>query len=256
MKQQQPNQPSAAAPILASTLICLGLLLGPSVVGSNVAVADEVDDVLAKFDHEPTIREVQKAAISYYKVDPATINSMRSRTRTKALVPALTIGVTNSLSSYNNDVDDIVFRERGIAIKERQTADFLGVSASLAWRFDRLVFNVEELDVLSLVGIQDGIQREVTALYYVRRRLQIQSLLNPPEALEGRISARLRLEELTGLLDAYTGGFFSKRIGSSKTKRKKSSTDFMRNGALAEQSWMPGGFNRTPPTIRAALQMR
>lgn len=194
---------------LATCAVMIAILLG----AVSLANADEVDEVLRKFEHEPTIRDVQKAAISYYKVDPDTINTMRSRTKTKALLPALSIGVTNSLSSYNNDIDDIVFRERGIAIRERQTADFLGVSGSVSWRLDRLVFNVEELDVLSLVGIQDGIQREVTALYYVRRRLQIQLLLNPPKALEGRISARLRLEELTGLLDAYTGGFFSKKMG-------------------------------------------
>lgn len=180
------------------------------------AAADEVDRVLAKFDHEPTIREVQRAAIKYYKVDPDTINALRGRSRLKALVPGLTVGFTNSLSSFNNDVDDIIFRERGIAIRERQTGDFIGVSASAAWKLDRLVFNVEELDVLSLIGIQDGIQREVTALYYVRRRLQIQLMLKPPASLEGRISARLRLEELTGLLDAYTGGYFSRQIGKGK----------------------------------------
>ena len=52
-------------------------------------------------------------------------------------------------------------------------------------------------------------------LYYVRRRLQIEQLLNPPTSIQARISAQLRLEELTGLLDAYTGGFFSKSIHSA-----------------------------------------
>lgn len=198
------------------------------------ARADEVDRVLARFEHEPSIREVQKAAIKYYKVDPDTINSLRSRSRLKALVPGLTVGFTNSVSSFNNDIDDIIFRNRGIAIQERQTGDFIGVSASAAWKLDRLVFNVEELDVLSLIGIQDGIQREVTALYYVRRRLQIQLMLKPPASLEGRISARLRLQELTGLLDAYTGGFFSKRIG-----KKTAAIDEPGAGALVA---MPGSF--------------
>lgn len=73
---------------------------------------------------------------------------------------------------------------------------------------------------MSLLGIQDGIQREVTTLYYVRRRLQIEQLLNPPTTTAARISAQLRLEELTGLLDAYTGGFFSKKIGKTGKKHK------------------------------------
>lgn len=195
-------------PILLAAAVLFGAA-GPA------AADDEVDRVLAKFDHEPAIREVQVAAIQYYNVSPEKISTLRSRTRSKALVPGLTVGFANSLSNFNKSVDDIIFRNVGIAILEEQNADFLGFTASATWSLDRLVFNAEELDVMSLIGIQDGIQREVTALYYVRRRLQIELLLNPPKTLEARLSGRLRLEELTGLLDAYTGGFFSRQIAEN-----------------------------------------
>ncbi len=185
-------------------------------VARDARADDEVDEVLAKFDHEPDIREVQVAAINYYNVSPQKISSLRSRTRSKALIPGLSVGFTNSLSSFNRSVDDIIFRNVGIAKLENQNADFVGFSASASWSLDRLVFNAEELDVMSLIGIQDGLQREVTALYYVRRRLQIEMLLNPPKSLASRLSGRLRLEELTGLLDAYTGGYFSKKIAKNK----------------------------------------
>tara|TARA_R110002096_G_scaffold434832_4_gene658193 strand:+ start:31073 stop:31825 length:753 start_codon:yes stop_codon:yes gene_type:complete len=193
--------------LLTLFLVALGSFVTPE------ARADrEVDEVLEKFDHEPKIREVQVAAIKYYNVSPSKIASLRSRTRSKALIPGVSIGFTNSLSSFNRSVDDIIFRNVGIAKLEEQNADFVGFSASASWSLDRLVFNAEELDVMSLIGIQDGLQREVTALYYVRRRLQIEMLLNPPKTLASRLSGRLRLEELTGLLDAYTGGYFSRRI--------------------------------------------
>lgn len=193
--------------LLTLVLVALGSFVTPE------ARADrEVDEVLEKFDHEPKIREVQVAAIKYYNVSPSKIASLRSRTRSKALIPGVSIGFTNSLSSFNRSVDDIIFRNVGIAKLEEQNADFVGFSASASWSLDRLVFNAEELDVMSLIGIQDGLQREVTALYYVRRRLQIEMLLNPPKTLASRLSGRLRLEELTGLLDAYTGGYFSRRI--------------------------------------------
>ena len=199
------------------TILTIAVL---SALGAGIARADdEVDRFLRRFDNEPAIREVQLAAIRYYNVSPERISSLRSRTRSKALVPGISIGVTNSLSSFNLAVDDIVFRQRGIARFEDQTADFLGFTASASWGLDRLVFNAEELDVMSLIGIQDGIQREVTALYYVRRRLQIELELNPPTSLEARLSGRLRLEELTGLLDAYTGGFFSREIGKRSKRR-------------------------------------
>ena len=198
-------------------LLLIAVLCG---LGATAARADdEVDRFLRRFDNEPAIREVQVAAINYYNVSPERISSLRSRTRSKALVPGISIGVTNSLSSFNLAVDDIVFRQRGIARFEDQTADYLEFSAAASWGLDRLVFNAEELDVMSLIGIQDGIQREVTALYYVRRRLQIELELNPPTSLEARLSGRLRLEELTGLLDAYTGGFFSREIGKRSKRR-------------------------------------
>ncbi|HET6610868.1 MAG TPA: hypothetical protein VFG83_02730, partial [Kofleriaceae bacterium] len=181
----------------------------------------EVERVLAHFDNEPSVREVQKAAIEYYNVSPDTISSLRSRTRSKALVPGLTVGVTNSLAGFTRNVDDIIFRASGdYAIIENQEADFLGLTASATWQLDRLVFNAEELDVMALIGIQDGIQREVTSLYYIRRRLQIELLLNPPTTVQSRISGQLRLEELTGLLDAYTGGYFSRAV--EKNRRRES----------------------------------
>jgi hypothetical protein len=179
----------------------------------------EVDRVLERFANEPNIREVQLAAIEYYQVSPERIRELRARTRMKALVPGLAGGFSNSLSSYHRAVDDIIFRARGIAVLEDQNADYLAVNVGVTWALDRLVFNAEELDVLSLIGIQDGVQREVTTLYYIRRRLQIEQLLHPASTLDARISDQLRLEELTGLLDAYTGGFFS-RTAKSRAGRK------------------------------------
>ena len=172
---------------------------------------DEVARIMARFDNEPTVRDVQKAAIAYYNVSPDTIQSLRARARNKAWLPGMTVGVSTFKQTSSLAVDDIVYRAIGVARFEDQNAAYYGGSASLTWNLDRLVFNAEELDVMSLIGIQDGIQREVTTLYYVRRRLQIEQLLNPPTTTAARVASQLRLEELTGLLDAYTGGYFSKQ---------------------------------------------
>jgi hypothetical protein len=187
------------------------------VLASPLARADdEVARIMAKFDNEPTVRQVQLAAIEYYNVSPDTIQSLRSRARRKALLPGLTVGASTYKQSSSLAVDDIVYRAIGIARFEDQNGAYYGANTSLTWNLDRLVFNAEELDVMSLIGIQDGIQREVTTLYYVRRRLQIEQLLNPPTTTSARIASELRLEELTGLLDAYTGGYFSKSIKNKK----------------------------------------
>jgi hypothetical protein len=195
----------------------LALLLLISYAPSAARADAEVDRIMSQFDDEPTVRQVQVAAIDYYNVSPDTIKSLRSRARRKALLPGLSVGGSTYKQSSALAVDDIVYRPVGTARFEDQNGVYFGASASLTWNLDKLVFNAEELDVMSLLGIQDGIQREVTTLYYVRRRLQIEQVLSPPTTVAARISAELRLEELTGLLDAYTGGFFSKK----KTKAKK-----------------------------------
>ncbi len=178
---------------------------------------DEVARIMARYENEPSIRQVQVAAIDYYNVSPDTIRSLRGKARRKALMPGLSIGGSTYRQSSALAVDDIIYRPVGVARFEDQNGVYLGATASLTWNLDRLIFNAEELDVMALIGIQDGIQREVTTLYYVRRRLQIELFLSPPTTVAARVAAELRLEELTGLLDAYTGGFFTK----STNKKKK-----------------------------------
>jgi len=194
-------------------IVLLAVLLASSAARAE---DPEVEKIMARFSDEPSIREVQVAAIEYYNVSPDTIRSLRSKARSKALMPGLSLGGSAWKQSSSLAVDDIIYRAVGIARYEDQNGVFMGANATLSWGLDKLVFNAEELDVMSLIGIQDGIQREVTTLYYVRRRLQIEQLLNPPTTVPARIAAQLRLEELTGLLDAYTGGYFSKVV-----KRKK-----------------------------------
>ena len=195
------------APVVAACLV---------LAASHARADDEVDRIMARFRNEPTVREVQVAAIEYYNVSPDTIKALRGRTHKKALMPGLTVGGSTYRQSSALSVDDIIYRPVGIARFEDQNGVYVGLSASLTWNLDWLVFNAEELDVMSLIGIQDGIQREVTTLYYVRRRLQIEQMLNPPTSVSARVAAELRLEELTGLLDAYTGGFFSRSLKKGK----------------------------------------
>jgi hypothetical protein len=177
-----------------------------------------VDRILSQFDNEPGLRETQVAAIRYYNVSPDQIRLMRTRARAKAILPGISAGLANNTANNHRALDDIIFRARGIAQLEDQTSDYFGWNISASWSLDRLLFNAEELDVMSLIGIQDGIQREVTTLYYIRRRLQIEQILNPPQSLDAKLSNQLRLDELTGLLDAYTGGFFKRSIRPRTTK--------------------------------------
>ena len=65
------------------------------------------------------------------------------------------------------------------------------------------------------VKIREKLMDEVTRLYFDRRRLQVEGLLNPPSSLNDEIEHVLRLQEFTANLDALTGGAFSASIMST-----------------------------------------
>ncbi len=179
------------------------------------------EEVIARFAHEPTVQQVQQTAIRYYQVHPERITNLRRNARLKALVPSISGKFSNSIYHVNRGMVDALYRTLGNKEDERTNGDSLGFSVAAAWDLDRLVFNAEVLDVQSLIGILDGVVREVTTVYYIRRRLQIDILLRPPTDLASVISQRIRVEELTGLLDAMTGGFMSKAIREGKERRAR-----------------------------------
>jgi hypothetical protein len=197
--------------ILAASIGLAGLALSSP---TRAELSEE--EVLAKFKHEPTVQQVQDAAIRYYQVHPDRISSLRTNAQLKALVPTISGGFTNSLTSTNRSMNDGLYLALKFKEDERITGDSRGFSVSATWSLDRLVFNAEVLDVQSLIGILDGVVREVTTIYYIRRRLQIDNVLRPPTDLATKISQSIRIDELTGLLDAMTGGFMSKSLRSAK----------------------------------------
>jgi len=197
---------SGVRPRVAPLIIICGTLLGTS------AQALTEQQILARFDHEPTVQQVQDAAIRYYLVHPDHIRSLLRGARLKALVPTISGEFANSLTTTRRDMNDGLYQTLPFKENERINGDALGWRIQASWVLDRLVFNPEVLDVQSLIGILDGVVREVTTIYYIRRRLQIDMILRPPTDLPTRISQRIRIEELTGLIDALTGKFMTKSL--------------------------------------------
>ena len=179
--------------------------------------------ILDRFKHEPSVQQVQEAAIRYYQVHPDRIRSLRRNAQLKALMPTISGRFSNSILNTKRRMDDGLYIAAKLPFKEFEDidGDSMGWSVSATWGLDRLVFNAEVLDVQSLIGILDGVVREVTTVYYIRRRLQIDMILRPPTDLASKISQRIRVEELTGLLDAMTGGFMTRSVRSAKNSDKR-----------------------------------
>jgi len=178
----------------------------------------EAKEVLLLFQHEPSIREIQEAAIRYAEVYPEKILEWRNAASRKAWLPKLTTGM-------DMDVDRNVDIDRGgtndpdffiLGPEERK----LNWDVSLTWDLGELIWNGDQtsIDVRSklMVQLRDDVLDEVTRLYFERRRLQIELSLEPPIQLKKKVESELRLQELTADIDALTGGYLSKAI-SEKT---------------------------------------
>lgn len=176
--------------------------------------------LLAKFEHEPTVQQVQDQAIRYYRVHPDRIRMLLRNAQLKALVPSISGEFSNGLQTQRRRMQDGLYPTLNFKEDESVNGDALGWRVQASWALDRLVFNAEVLDVQSLIGILDGIVREVTTIYYIRRRLQIDMVLRPPADLASRISQRIRIEELTGLLDAMTGGYMTRSLARGERAKK------------------------------------
>jgi hypothetical protein len=170
---------------------------------------------------EPTVKEVQQSALRFYKLEPERLEAMTRASRWKGLVPEIETGMDNSLGhTYTNTKDGLYpilpntpdnpnpdfYKERVLS-----TTDQLLWRVRAVWQLDRLVFNSEALDVKSLNSIQENLVREVTTMFFSRRRLLANLILSPPEDEEELFYETLKLDEMTSTLDALTGGMFGSR---------------------------------------------
>jgi hypothetical protein len=195
---------------VAIWVVCAGLW-GGAAQGQEPSFNPFVQRQLDELKEEPSIREAQEAALRHYNLDTETINGMRTRAGLKSLLPSVGARARFGNSDVNLDSFDFVTFPDQVAARDLASGSNLEIEVSGAWDLSRLVFNPEVLDVSALVTLQEGVIKEVTRLYYARRRLQIDLILSPPSDPAERLSKELRVEELTASLDAATGSLFSRR---------------------------------------------
>ena len=205
---QAPAAPPAAAPA-ASAAAGGG--------ASSPRAARSVSGRVAELKREPSVREVQEAALRYFKVNQDQVASMRGRAAWKALLPVTEVSGGYTRSDMDVDTMNLEFARDEPWVIRGAGGKAYEIRGKLAWNLPQLIFNAEELDVASLAGLMEGILKEATRLYFMRRRLQVDMILTPPTDQASLLTKELRLEELTGLIDAMTGGWFQRELA----KRKK-----------------------------------
>lgn len=176
-----------------------------------------LEEVLGRFRHEPTVLEIQQAAVRYAEVHPEKIESWRSAAAKKAWFPTFSVDADMD-ENQNVDLDrgGTGDPDRFIMGPEEES---LGWGVGVSWNLGDLVWNDDQtsIDTRSklMVELREDILNEVTHLYFERRRLQTDLVLAPPKELPLQIEKELKLQELTADIDALTGGFLSKRLAET-----------------------------------------
>lgn len=213
--------------IMTVALLAMGWAMGLALV-PGVAAAQEFADPgiqrsLDALKLEPSIQQAQKSALEFFNIDPDTISSMRTRARLKSLLPQ----IAAKFRRNNNDVfasklDQILLPGTRPAQEDTIAGTVTEFEVGASWSLPRLLFNPEVLDVSSLAVLQEGVLKEVTRLYYTRRRLQVDLILKPAKDPATKWSKELRIGELTATLDAMTGNLFSKNAKrQARVKRRR-----------------------------------
>lgn len=182
----------------------------------------DVRAILDHFLHEPTILEVQLAAIRYGEVHPDKIKAWREQAAKKAWFPTVSLTADSDKNQSvdldrggTNDPDKFI-----IGPAEEST----DLHAGISWDLGELIWNDDQTSIDSrsklMVELRDDLLNEVTHLYFERRRLQVDMLMNPGKELPLLIEKELKLQELTAGIDALTGGFLSARLEKGETRRE------------------------------------
>lgn len=154
---------------------------------------------------EPSIEEIREHALLYNDISPKKINDWKKRVRWRALFPTISLDYDKTIS-YRYGSFWVGPRDWGI---------------SISWDVGDLIWNPyeDDIDVRSRLTTQlrINILDDINNLYFERLRIK-KELLNPKLSPEERLKKELRLKEITASLDAYTGGYFSKRLKELKKR--------------------------------------
>jgi len=170
--------------------------------------------ILARLAKEPDVEEVQKAAIKYAEVCPEKIKLWRRQAMASALLPTLS-------ATVNRDVGDLWHWEAGSSTKAGDDVlikgrDSMGWDVHLSWDLSQIIWNPDQtsIDVRSklMVELRNDILDEVNKIYFERLRIKMELDELRIEDKRKRMEKELRLKELTASLDAFTGGYFSRKM--------------------------------------------
>ncbi len=173
--------------------------------------------LLDQFEHEPGILELQQAAMRYAEVHPEKIIAWRQAAAKRAWLPSLGVG-HDAGTDQTVDIDrgGTADLDRFIQGPDERDEQW---SVDVSWDLADLIWSTDQTTIDNrsklMVQLRDDLLTQLNHLYYSRRRLQIEGLIQSSSSLQKEIDRRLQIDEYTAGIDALTGGYFSRGLGQT-----------------------------------------
>jgi hypothetical protein len=199
---------------LAAAALC-GPIARSQEASPEASPMRRVEEAIARLPDEPSLAALERAALKRADADPDSVRWLAAAIHVAAALPAIKLTVDRdvsrdeSLDRYQDDPDRWgADTGRGVAL-----------GASAEWKLGELVFDPDEVRVYDLLGDRADRREALLTLlvgtYFERRRLMLTELLVPAATPDEAIGRRTRIDELTAVIDALTGGLLSRNLKRS-----------------------------------------
>lgn len=171
-----------------------------------------IERALARLEREPSLRDLERAALRLADADVEGADGWMGSANWSTVLPVVKVVFERdlerdeSLDRYQDEPD------RWGADTDRD----LGFQVSAQWNLPELIFNPDEVRIYSALANRasrrEALLTTLVSYYFERRRLQLAELLEPAPDVARALERRMRIEELTAVIDALTGGRLSRNL--------------------------------------------
>ncbi len=167
---------------------------------------------------EPGINDLQQEALKYAQVNPEKVTDWMKRAGKAAWLPEFRVRL------ITRQEDDRNYTLRGgEAPTDQRSTDFdMLYELRATWQLDQVVFNRNQLMVnrqaLGMYYVRDKLLIRVNQTYFERLRIKANIKINKFNHFKSNLNERIKLAELTAILDGLTGGYFSRASKKLKVR--------------------------------------
>lgn len=198
-------------------LVSLAALVATTAPALAQDVTKQAKAILAQFDNEPSVLEVQGSAGLYARVNPGAYDSWLDAASFAYLLPDRTKFL---VESDKDEARDVRSNSTGSLSELTATDAELILRVDIWWNFSRLIFNPDKLkisrEISRLVDQREDILTTVNKIYFARREHQASMVISPPTDIRSAVRRQLQIDALTADLDALTGGWFSAQLPAAR----------------------------------------